>query len=221
MPRWLSSVLPAGLGEHRHEHGEVQRQWISPLFATTARIVCGSCNNGWMSRLESVAKPFVGPLVQGKSVILEPFTQVLVATWAFKTALCFDKTNIGSGNVLASEYASFGVNQLPPAYCQVWMGGYNWIEESLAANFLSRLDQRHPSTLGEVLPFGLWKITFTVGYLLFNVVGPTIEGRTFAIDWGPFGTMVERVWPVGAAISWPMGTNFDAASFRAMAVTQR
>lgn len=47
---------------------------------------------GMDDRLEGVAKPIVGALVQGKPVVLEPFMQILVATWAFETALCLDKT---------------------------------------------------------------------------------------------------------------------------------
>lgn len=221
LPRWLASVLTAGLGEHRHEKGEVKRQWVAPLFSTTARIACRSCNTGWMSRLEGAAKPIVGALVQGKSVVLEPFMQTLVATWAFKTALCLDKTNIGRGNVLASEYRSLGMNRLPAQHCQVWLGRYDWVEESLAANFLSRLDARHPSSLGEVLPFGLWKITFTVGYALFNIIGPTEEGNEFRVDWGAFASMLGRIWPVSVAVSWPDGPAFDSTSFSAMAIARQ
>jgi hypothetical protein len=53
-----------------------------------AGAVCGRCNNGWMSRLESTAKPLILDLAGGRkrAVDLTNEEATVVAKWALKTA---------------------------------------------------------------------------------------------------------------------------------------
>ena len=41
-------------------------------FRRTVRNVCGTCNNGWMSRPEDVAKRVLTPLILGERGAIEP-----------------------------------------------------------------------------------------------------------------------------------------------------
>ena len=51
------------------------------------RAVCKSCNGGWLSILESEARPIIGPMVAGCGTVLNRDAQNTVATWVIKTCL--------------------------------------------------------------------------------------------------------------------------------------
>jgi hypothetical protein len=53
----------------------------------TVRVVCSTCNSGWMSRLESDVRPALAPLLVGDSVEVEPISARVIARWCVKTAL--------------------------------------------------------------------------------------------------------------------------------------
>lgn len=52
--------------------------------------VCTTCNGGWMSRLEQAAGKLIPGLLEGKSKVLAPFDQLILATWTVKTSLTYD-----------------------------------------------------------------------------------------------------------------------------------
>ena len=45
------------------------------------RIVCRTCNGGWMSQLEDQAKPFLAPMMQGKALLLPSTALDVIARW--------------------------------------------------------------------------------------------------------------------------------------------
>lgn len=51
---------------------------------------CSACNNGWMAKLENLAKPVLLPLIHGKPSTLSIKDQIIIATWFFKTAVMYD-----------------------------------------------------------------------------------------------------------------------------------
>lgn len=72
------------------------------------RAVCAVCNNGWMERIESAARPFLTPMIEGFSVALDPFAQLKVAKWiALK--------------MIVSEYAFPGSSATPERYRKAFM----------------------------------------------------------------------------------------------------
>jgi hypothetical protein len=88
-PDWLLKYIPkdgvnhASLSEthHRtHVEREVRKHAGAP-YSGTLRIVCGSCNNGWMSVLQNDAKPILLPLVLGEERTLFRKHQALLAAW--------------------------------------------------------------------------------------------------------------------------------------------
>jgi hypothetical protein len=62
----------------------------------TTRSVCATCNNEWMSKLESRAKPVLEPIVDGRQTSLDSVAQEIVAAWAVKTAMVAERA-IGVG----------------------------------------------------------------------------------------------------------------------------
>ena len=56
-------------------------------FRQTVRKVCGACNNGWMSRLEVVAKRVLTPFILGQPGEIDAADAGVVTAWVQKTAL--------------------------------------------------------------------------------------------------------------------------------------
>jgi hypothetical protein len=52
--------------------------------------VCRTCNTGWMSHLEHAVRPIMVGLLEGKPKTLDPFDQLVFATWITKTCLTYD-----------------------------------------------------------------------------------------------------------------------------------
>jgi hypothetical protein len=56
-------------------------------YATTVKMVCAACNDGWLSQLEGVAKPVIASLILGEDRRLPVNDQALIAARTCKTAL--------------------------------------------------------------------------------------------------------------------------------------
>lgn len=91
--RWLHPYLPKS-GEKNHsvlsmtlKNREGDEELSAKLRSGdghegSARVVCQTCNNEWMSRLQEQAKPFLLPMVQGNSVRLFAKQVKTLAAWA-------------------------------------------------------------------------------------------------------------------------------------------
>lgn len=65
LSEWLQGVLPSDepVLHYRQIGGDEseRREWMKRPFREKAGVVCDDCNTGWMSRLESGAKPTSSP----------------------------------------------------------------------------------------------------------------------------------------------------------------
>jgi hypothetical protein len=88
-PRWLATILTAAvMGPVTSERtessadGVTQQQWgAADVTSYTVRVVCASCNNGWMSQIEAKAKPVLAPMIVGRPTKLSPAMQLDLAAW--------------------------------------------------------------------------------------------------------------------------------------------
>lgn len=92
IPKWLQEArglttqeLSTGFGEADTLTVERQLDMMSYL----AGEVCATCNNGWMSELESKCKPFLLDLIDGITTtdMLAETEQLMLAKWCVKTAI--------------------------------------------------------------------------------------------------------------------------------------
>jgi hypothetical protein len=93
VPRWLAmEVHQPGLRLKQYRHNEDTRQdelrRSHDLGGFAIKNVCQGCNNGWMSDLETRAKPILLGLINMKTSLLQlPVDQrLVVSAWAIKTA---------------------------------------------------------------------------------------------------------------------------------------
>jgi len=64
-----------------------ERSYRAQAATVTVRSVCAECNNGWMSRLEGRASPYLLTMLRGNSRTYHGVGRTLIATWLVKTAL--------------------------------------------------------------------------------------------------------------------------------------
>jgi hypothetical protein len=134
LPNWLSQI-GLDLTPSVHHSGplnHVPRQWSSKPFTTTVKMVCVTCNGGWLSALENAARPVLAPLIRGGSRRLPDDDQALVAAWTCKTALVSqllssEEARRGGQGLPSSEYvALYEQRELmePLPFSQYWIGSY-------------------------------------------------------------------------------------------------
>jgi hypothetical protein len=101
LPDWLRSIFPRSPAD-THTVGTVD--WINlptvgpiPLPGRSQRqgqagskkvkVVCKSCNTGWLSAMEEATKPILSALVQGTACALTITQQRALAIWITKTTM--------------------------------------------------------------------------------------------------------------------------------------
>lgn len=112
-----SRRTPKAWSSEINEDNEMRISLSEPI--QTAKIVCGDCNSGWLSRIDNAAAEVLKPLIRGASeVTLDAPQQRIVASWMFKSALTFDAIQ---SSRLAHLRESFASSPLPPS-CLIHVG---------------------------------------------------------------------------------------------------
>ena len=70
-PQWLVTLVGRDRISCTVWQGDsIQRRFPTKGIVQRVVCVCAACNNGWMSQLESTAKPILAPLVDGIATTL-------------------------------------------------------------------------------------------------------------------------------------------------------
>jgi len=78
----LASLQPIAIDETTPRQGSFT--W------TVSHLVCGPCNNGWMSRLEDAVEPLLFQAAMGHEVTLDAEQQAILLNWLAKTAIVME-----------------------------------------------------------------------------------------------------------------------------------
>ncbi len=181
-PRWMHRYLPLeGNGENVREVSEhkwkdqvaskqLRRQ--GNLVTTKFRVVCKSCNSGWMSELENEVKPLLVKILNSEKVALDKNAQNLLARWV-------------SVKVIVGEHAESDIYVTPlvdrvllrsenkiPEYYAIFIGCH---EHQSSSSWLRISQTLAVSEEGPNPPLGKLKrnsqsITFTCGPLFVYVL---------------------------------------------------
>lgn len=106
--QWISALYPDEIGDHYRREvsldapDEVQVRSGRGIDFVTKQ-VCQACNNGWMSSLETGARPIIEPMIRGEGRLLDISDQVTVASWATKTMLALQPLNPGRWRVAGDD----------------------------------------------------------------------------------------------------------------------
>lgn len=92
LPRWLQTSFPdlkQAAALHVRETQTTRSARTGTLLDVKAKVVCASCNYGWMNDLESGVRPFLPQMITGRDLTLPKAKQSVLATWSVKTILMF------------------------------------------------------------------------------------------------------------------------------------
>jgi hypothetical protein len=208
-PQWLLEVIP-GAGRLKHtwaapEGSDSQsREWTTDVLDFKAKVVCGpECNNGWMERLETRARPFLEPMIRGHRSTLLPEGAETIAHWGLKTAMMVDFAQEAEhrsvpASVYPELYAAKGV--LPQTF--VWVAACDFGAGALGRARTLHLEPADPQQVG----FGA---TLCVGHLVIEIIRVPIEDEKTLEIRGQLAPGIRRLWPYTNVITWPPPVVFD------------
>ena len=196
-----------------------QDQGVRPPFRQTVR-VCGECNNGWMSRLEAVARRVLTPFILGEPGEIVATDVGAVAAWVQKTALTAmlvsseEQRNAGYG-IPASEYRGLWTlrdEALPLPASRFWIGRYVG-ESRLASTWVTPLAVRVDGLPEPGRPQG-YAMTTALGQLLLHGVRFTTRSLQVEVI---TRQELPQLWPTAGPVAWPSGVSMDDAAFLGVA----
>lgn len=140
-PQWLNdgvdvertrSARTLGFGRTAHdaftEFPTLNVTKQGSVFTSKVREVCRTCNNEWMSRLETAAKPLLrrlwAPSYPLGRTSLSPDEATAVATWATKTAWMHERASNPDPTPTPEMRSYLKDSQMPPQFTRVWVGRY-------------------------------------------------------------------------------------------------
>lgn len=204
-PKWITNQFkgsrPSSVSAERA--GVQLPSWKVHQPTLQMRCVCSRCNNGWMSRLEGRARPFLQPLLQGCPCVLDQSAQMAVATWALKTAMVLEGLDPTDKQVYSQlQRERFRLRAEMPIRTSVWLAA------SATPDWFMSTKNRH---LGADSA-GFAGISTTMGFahLVLQVltirvpedVGPTTKVTT-DVRKGKWSELTVQVWPTQEDPKWP------------------
>jgi hypothetical protein len=211
LPVWLQGVLPSDepvLHYRQIGRDEGERQeWMKRPFREKAGVVCNDCNTGWMSRLENRAKPILTPAITYAALPLRMTAseQRIVAAWAFKTVLVFQRSQ---GDSVAPPFHANYLRdrQEPPEQVVIWFGSnyagrggdaaVSYVQRPLSV-FIDGADEEQPREFG-------YAAFLAVAGMSFFVIGHQYRNR---VDFRLNNMAADLFIPIhpytGLPVSWP------------------
>lgn len=224
-PQWIGKVLPR-MGLDQHEQFVAEINCSAPDLITVApelqkkrghgltrkiRKVCGACNSGWMSKLETDAKQFLEPMILGKEQLLSVNAQKIVASWVAMTSIVAEYTDLPRQAISESDRKLLFQMKEPPKHWNIWIGKYSggssewnlrYVHHGMTAALRTAPSAipANPNTQVSIL---------VVGHLLVCAISSTISTPDFNFNPWQAQTLV-KLWPNGESErNWPPLHEFD------------
>lgn len=230
-PEWLAKEISArtkDLVYHAFRGNEdVVRD--TPVLDGVVKRVCKSCNEGWMSDLETESKPILLPLVFGDkpNVQLSPNDQRVLATWALKTAIVADF--FGKEPYLPSSvYRQLFEKRCPPKTCLVFVSAYGGTDYKLTShnNWMSVTTRNFWNRLGV---FERGPVDMEGGMSTLRLLRLILQVAIFEREDAPLATLRkpsgydEVIWPIAdRPVAWPpSGKALDDSGVRAYSLRKK
>ena len=131
---WLKAYIPRVMSRHRYVSAVVHSDPTKNTTKVTKRegdpyvrklkIACRPCNNGWMSQLQTNAKPYLTPTLLGEKASFYKNGQTALAAWITMFVMTADFLDTNAVSITAEERSWFKVHQRPPGDWRIWIGRY-------------------------------------------------------------------------------------------------
>ncbi len=220
LPRWMAREFPAD-GVFTVVRPDLGKTFRPRGKIVTSNKACRRCNNEWMSRLESAAKPILKPLMEGKPTVLTQNEQLIIARWFIKTSIMYELSQrkrepcFFTGKECQELFKSLSV----PLHTAMFLARYNGTRAGRIVDAQVSLEARGAS--GSEMHDG-YSITLAIKQLalqLFTFRWPKkLDFRQLAIpDTHNWAGAVLPFWPIPADLSWPPTLFLDDQGFELFA----
>lgn len=127
---WMKGQLPLeggyrSVGMHNHPVAGINvfRDASRPDRITSLkfRVVCGACNNGWMSEAEERAKGSLTALIAGEPISLDEADQESLARWITMKCIVLEHANRGEAVTPESDRFDFAKSGKIPDYFRLYL----------------------------------------------------------------------------------------------------
>jgi hypothetical protein len=228
-PDWASALLPRYDNnrqiEQRFTFTEKTKLEAPPetrsrpghTWTKKIRVVCRSCNNGWMSVLETAAKPVLIPLIVTRHHTLTADAKRVLSQWIALKIMVGERNHPEDAVTPREDRAKFRVTLEVPSGFQMWVarcGAGGWKSAYL----------RHAATIGAspvIMPHHRFKnihsVAFGIGDLFVFVVQTTVEGL-IKFNTPPSGAVIP-LFPVAGSCNWPPTRSLSEGEASAVAGT--
>ncbi len=177
----------------------------------TVKTVCGVCNNGWMSKLESENIPTIGCMVQDISTPLDETQQKSVAAWSIKTAMVSDSMK---GRAALNQFYSrdervkMRIGHDIPPRTLIWIARIDGMHlGNFGTDFALFDPQKQRIGMGSVT-------TIVAGHFVTQAVSVHLEGENIEIPelackMGNWNELLAQIWPIQQPTAlWPPKLTF-------------
>lgn len=183
---------------------------------------CQSCNNGWMSTLESETAPILIPMITNHPAILDSMQQLQLARWTMKFAMLFESMDGGGRFYTDGDRSNFRATLAPPGdFLEIWLAHYS------GSVFRAATDHKGVETVGASgMPYRGHIMTMIFGSLAIQVLNfkcVTADDPTPGIrikgdrDWSNY---IVRVDPAIAEVHWPPELSLDDSHYSLQAFSK-
>jgi hypothetical protein len=219
---WLKAYIPMEMTKHSTGIAIVNKtnteSSIKPNTGDprrrTIRVVCKTCNEGWMSKLQEKAKPFLLPLIKGERTVLGEEAQKVIAAWAAMAIMVAEFFVQHRSAIPYTERESLRQTQTVPENWKIWVGNFqrgnwpaHWIHHSLLI-----ADEHIPSAHDSSLPQpNTQTTTFVAGRLFIHAFScPFKDMVARCTPNGPLAQKIAQIFPFKeSAIIWPLNVISD------------
>lgn len=206
-PRWLIDRFASECPRHvvADVRGSPIRRWLAKKPTLEVRHVCNRCNNGWMSALESQAKPLLESMLDGFRVGLDMAEQATVALWTLKTVMVLESFEPKEKmKFTQAERLQLRCFSVIPYRTVVWLARSldPWQISSSKTEHADAVGKKSASAHSTTLAFGLLAIQVLTLRLSADI--STTTSVTTDVRMGPWEEATTRIWPANRdAAVWP------------------
>ncbi len=208
-PRWLArrARTPHGVEVEAERRGVPLPQWRTSRHEIRVRSVCGRCNNGWMSDMETRAKPVLEGLLDRSTLKLGPREQSTIAEWATKCAMVFEALR-GSEEwfYTTEDRRSFRTGSTMPNRTHVWVAKCVDLPGLYCSStdHFDSMDSTSASARVYVTTMAFESLALQVATLRMPPAIPASVPITTDLVPGPWQECTRRIWPMESEeADWP------------------
>jgi hypothetical protein len=174
------------------------RQWRDTGLNLKANVTCGTCNNGWMSDLESKSIPIISDMIlKCSNTTLQSREIAIIAAIAFKNVIVADYMHDRRPPFFTfAERQSFANTLAIPDGVQMWLASVP-VKHGLFKSYYGKSPSRTPDG------FELNVFTYGVGHLVIQVVTSRWRKKFLRRHANPPFVTQDRAWDEVSVPFWP------------------